>query len=98
MSLTDIPQEYHAFYQSLSPLEQSAWHRLYAVFQCVQPQKPEKGIKTLILRARDMASQQNIALAIALESILAGATERTERRVQLLKQCRLKAAPANDLN
>ena len=98
MSMKDIPQDYHAFYQTLSPLEQSAWKRLHAIFQNVHPQKPEKGIKALILRARETARQQNIALEIALETILAGATERTERRVQLLQQCRLQAVHPTELN
>jgi hypothetical protein len=40
------------FYSDLSPLEQTYWHKLAELFQLVDPQKPEKGCKALILKAR----------------------------------------------
>jgi hypothetical protein len=81
--------EYAEFYLSLSTLEQSYWQRLQTLFQLVQPQKPEKGIKTLILRAREQAASQNSTLEIALEQIFEGAAQRTQNRVKLLQQCSL---------
>ena len=82
--------EASAFYSSLDALEQAYWHRFHELFQLVQPQKPEKGIKTLIVRARAMASTQNISLETALQQTLAGATERTHNRLALLQQCALR--------
>lgn len=81
--------EIATFYRSLNLLEQSYWQQLYDVFQLVQPQKPEKGIKALIIRARALADNENISLEAALQSILEGATLRTENRVKLLNQCKL---------
>jgi hypothetical protein len=79
------------FYQSLNTLEKEAWHHLAELFQQVSPQKPEKGIRTLILRARDDAEKQGLPLEEALKRMLAGATERTLRRAALLSQCGLSA-------
>lgn len=77
------------FYLSLNALEQAYWHHLHEVFQLVQPKKPEKGIKTLILRAREQALSQNTPLEAALQQILEGATQRTHNRLKLLQQCQL---------
>ena len=77
------------FYHSLGPLEKAYWHKLDAVFQQVQPQKPAKGIEALLKRARTAAAQANVTLEQALEEVLQGAVERTERRVRLLNQCSL---------
>lgn len=84
------------FYQTLSPLEKEYWHKLDSVFQQVQPQKPEKGIQALLIRARQMAASENIPLEQALQCILQDATERTARRVQLLNQCALKPKRADN--
>ena len=83
-------KEAHTFYQSLSPIEQAAWHRLDELFQLVQPQKPEKGIKTLIIRARAQAAAQNIPLETALQQMITGASERTHKRLALLQTCSLQ--------
>lgn len=78
------------FYQSLNALEKEYWHRLYEIFQRVNPQKPEKGIRTLITRARQSALLNQVPLDIALQDVLQGAIERTNRRVELLNRCSLK--------
>lgn len=80
----------HHFYLSLSLLEQKYWHRLHELFMLVQPQKPEKGIKTLLLRARALSEGQGIPLADALQAIYTGAEKRTHQRLALLQQCKLK--------
>lgn len=80
---------HQAFYQSLSPIEKEYWHKLDTVFQQVNPQKPAQGIEALLKRAKAAATQENIPLAQALEEMLKGAMERTERRLRLLGQCNL---------
>jgi hypothetical protein len=75
------------FYASLSPLESSYWQKLDALFKRVSARQPEKGIATLILRARAMAESESIPLAEALEAVLTGAVTRTERRIALLGHC-----------
>lgn len=83
------------FYQTLNPLEKEYWHQLDSVFQQVQPQKPEKGIQALLMRARQRTVTEKIPLEQALQRMLQGARERTERRVQLLNQCALKTPQAD---
>lgn len=80
-----------SFYETLSPLEKKYWESFYALFQRVQPAKPEKGIQALLIRARKLVEEQNILPEAALERILREATERTDRRVELLNQCALKS-------
>jgi len=80
------------FYSQLSPLEQTYWHKLTDLFQLVDPQKPEKGCQTLILRARQASVKNESSLETELESIFQGAQERTLRRVALLGTCTLKKA------
>lgn len=82
--------ELKAFYQSLNPLEKIYWKKFDILFKKVSAQKPEKGIYTLIERARKIAKTEHIPLKLALEKMLEGATERTERRIALLNQCDLK--------
>lgn len=82
------------FYQTLSPLEKEYWHQLDSLFQQVQPQEPEKGIQALLMRARQKTVTDGIPLEQALQDILQGAKERTERRVLLLAQCALKTQQA----
>ena len=77
------------FYASLTPLEKNYWEQLDILFQRVSAQKPEKGIQTLIIRARALAAAQNMPLSAALEETLKGATQRTERRIALLGHCAL---------
>lgn len=78
-----------AFYDSLSEVERDYWHQLAELFQLVTPQKPEKGIETLILRARKASAQKQTPLAHELEVVFQGAKERTLRRVELLNACSL---------
>jgi len=74
-------------YDTLSPLEQTYWHRLAEVFALVNPQQPEKGLITLIQRAREEAQSSGENLEDVLERHYQGAKERTERRVATLNQC-----------
>jgi hypothetical protein len=90
MKNQDDDQDQDNFYNSLHPLERETWHQLYEVFQLVQPRKPEKGIRCLILRARALADTQALPLETALAQILASASERTYRRIELLNRCSLK--------
>lgn len=85
-----------AFYNTLSALEQRYWHELHRVFQQVQPQKPDKGCKALILRARRLALTHQLPLEQALQRELEGATQRTLKRLELLKNCPL--APSSTPN
>jgi hypothetical protein len=77
------------FYKTLLPIEQVYWHKLAELFQRVNPQKPEKGIQALILRARNAATENAGLLEEELERTFQAAKERTERRIQLLSQCHL---------
>jgi hypothetical protein len=90
MTNHDEYQDQDNFYHSLHPLERETWHQLHELFQLVQPRKPEKGIRSLILRARALADTQALPLEIALAQTLASASERTHKRVELLNQCALK--------
>lgn len=85
-----------SFYETLSPLEKKYWEALYALFQRVQPAKPEKGIQALLIRARKLVDEQNVLPEAALERILREATERTDRRVELLNRCALKSAQSSE--
>ncbi len=78
-------------YETLSPLEKVYWAQLEALFRRVEARRPEKGIVALIFRARALVAHQNIPLEQALADTLEGATQRTERRIALLKQCPLKS-------
>lgn len=75
---------------TLTPLEQSYWDQFLALFNQVNPQKPEVGCRVMIERARVMAAARNIPLSEALETLYNQARQRTERRMQLLGQCRLE--------
>ena len=78
------------FYDTLSPLEQAYWRRLAEVFALVNPQQPEKGLITIIQRARNEAQNTEEPLEQILERHYQGAKERTERRVALLNHCHIK--------
>jgi hypothetical protein len=78
-----------AFYESLSALERTYWHKLAELFQLVNPQKPEKGIQALISRARKASAENQSSLADELETMFQAAKERTLRRVKLLSRCQL---------
>lgn len=86
-----------SFYETLSPLEKKYWEALYALFQRVQPAKPEKGIQALLIRARKLVEEQGLSPEAALERILREATERTNRRVELLNRCALKSAQSPEM-
>jgi len=77
------------FYNSLSQIEQEYWHQLADLFQLVNPQKPEKGIQSLILRARKSSGDNQSSLEQELDAVFQGAKERTLRRVALLNTCQL---------
>jgi hypothetical protein len=87
-----LNKDYENFYHSLHPLERDIWHKLHDLFQLVEAARPEKGIRVLILRARKLAATQGLPLETALTETLAGATERTHRRMALLNQCTLKGS------
>ena len=89
--------DHQDFYHSLSDIEQRYWHELQRVFKMVQPQKPDKGCKALILRARHLALTQQLPLEETLQRELEGATQRTLRRLELLKSCPLAPAPTPDI-
>jgi len=78
------------FYSDLSPLEQTYWHKLAELFQLVDPKKPEKGCKALILKARKSSLEKVSSLETELELIFQGAEERTQRRMSLFGNCKLK--------
>ena len=70
-------------------LEMAFVKRFLALFARVDAQRPHKGIRTLIVRARQKAEQANMPLQAALEEVYEGALMRTERRIQLIQQCTL---------
>jgi hypothetical protein len=78
-----------ALYESLSALERTYWHKLAELFQLVNPQKSEKGIQALILRARKASAENLSPLADELEATFQVAKERTLRRMELLSRCQL---------
>lgn len=75
---------------SLTPLEEEYRLRLLDLFSRVNPQKPEKGIRPLILKARQRMETDGLSEAQALEEMYQAALERTERRIRLLSSCQLK--------
>jgi len=75
---------------NLTPLEQSYWDQFMALFSKVDPQKPEVGCQVMIERARKFSEAQNTSLAETLANLYAEAYERTERRLQITKNCKLK--------
>jgi hypothetical protein len=77
------------FYKALSPIEKEYWYKLFELFQLVNPQKPEKGIETLLLRAQKAALQNGSAIEKELETIFQGAHERTHRRLERLRSCKI---------
>jgi hypothetical protein len=77
---------YTDFYESLS--SQRYWHKLADLFQLVQPQKPEKGCKALILKARQASIENQSSLEMELAIVFQGAEERTHRRVGLFGHCK----------
>jgi len=81
------------FYESLTEIEKLYWQRLAELFQMVNPQKPEKGIQALILKARRYSSENDVPYEQALEDVFQGAKERTLRRVELLSQCPINNLP-----
>jgi hypothetical protein len=68
-------------------LEQRYCERFLALFARVEAQQPEKGIRTLIARARTLALESGQSLEVALELVYQEALERTERRLALISQC-----------
>jgi hypothetical protein len=75
-----------------TPLEECYREKLLAVFRQVSARKPEKGVETPNLRARAMATENNLPAKEALEGIYQGAAERTACRVELLARCPLAQA------
>jgi hypothetical protein len=84
-----------SFYEALLPIEKTYWHKLADLFQLVAPQKPERGIETLILRARKASKHHGSDLEWELETVFQGAQERTRQRVALLGSCQLPKPPGN---
>ena len=76
-----------------SPLEQAYREKLLELFKRVDPKKPEKGVRTLIQRARAKAANEGIAPERALEEIYRDAETRTLRRLELLSSCPLQKPP-----
>jgi hypothetical protein len=75
------------FYATLSPLEKTYWHKLDEVFAQVSPQKPEKGLRTIIQRARKEVLKTGEDLELVLEQHFQSVKERTERRIALINEC-----------
>ncbi len=71
----------------LSPEEVSFCERLVPLFAMVDSQKPEKGMRILILRARTRLAKDQISIQTALDQEYDGARERTEARLKLLGNC-----------
>lgn len=74
------------YYQSLSPLEKTYYNYFWSLFLRVDAAQPEKGIRSLLKRARLKADkdnrEQDLQTYLALE--LSDATERTEKRLALI--------------
>lgn len=68
----------------LTPLEAIYQEKLRILFERVDAQKPEKGISTLLQRAREKMIQTKISHEQALVEIYEAAVERTERRIALI--------------
>lgn len=82
-------------------MEEAAFcERLSVLFALVSPQKPEKGIRALLARARALAEAEGIVLSLALEQTYEDAEKRTHARLQLLGQCKPGFGPTEpeDLN
>lgn len=77
------------FYNTLIDIEKLYWHKLDGLFSLVNPQKPEKGIKAIITRARMAALKDQQPIEQHLEKLFSEAEERTRRRLVLLSQCQL---------
>ena len=60
----------------------------------VHSQKPEKGIRALLMRARQRVESEGVPHEQALEEIYQGAVVRTERRIELLNRCNLRNNPS----
>ncbi len=74
----------------LSPLssdEVAFCQRLLPLFALVSSQKPEKGMRTLILRARARVDEEQLTLQETLDLEYEGAKARTEARLRLLGNC-----------
>lgn len=80
---------------NLDPLEAEYRDKLLALFQRVQPRVPDKGIRTLLARARKRMADEGLPQALVLEEMYRGALERTERRVRLLERCPLSNPDVN---
>ena len=76
----------------LTPLEQVYAEKLCVLFARVDARHPEKGIETLLQRARSLSRQKSLPIGQALDEVYQGAVERTERRLLLLGQCSLKSS------
>jgi len=77
----------------LSPQELTYWQAFLDLFARVDARCPEKGARSLIMRARNQAALVGggeAALANALANELAAATARTDRRLALLGACRVE--------
>lgn len=87
MALSD-----QTFCQGLSSIELNYWQAFLDLFARVDARCPEKGARSLIMRARHQAALVGggeSALVEALAKELAAATARTERRLALLGACRV---------
>lgn len=61
--------------------------KLAEVFSWVDARLPEKGIETILSRARREADEKNLPYAHMLEQHYQGVLERTQRRLRLIAQC-----------
>lgn len=71
----------------MTPLEQVYAQKLTDVFALVAAQHPQKGIETLLNRARLASKQNQTPLEVELEAVYQGALARTQARLALLNAC-----------
>lgn len=77
-------------YEQLNNVEQQYWDKWMQLFLKVDPKHPEKGIVTMIKRARAYAEKEKISLEQSLSKFYKESEERTERRMYLLSLCSVK--------
>jgi hypothetical protein len=68
--------------------------RCRELFAMVEARHPERGIATLVGRARTLAQSESIPFSVALDTIYAAAEVRTHARLRLM-QCRLPVGEGN---
>ncbi len=93
MGPNDIEQPDFENLTGLSPLsseEEAFCERLVPLFALVSSQMPEKGMRTLIMRARARVDQEQLSIQESLDLEYEGAKARTEARLRLLGNCSLE--------